>query len=115
MNLRTFMQHRIAPESKPVIRPSRYLTCIEAQLSDPVSPLQLDEAVPPALGNTAPAAQPLCGAAPLPPPIPAFTCGQSGRLLQRSRSTPTACDNPAVESLVTRAVSPVDSVSLIST
>src|SRR5262249_7203348 len=83
-------------ESKSMIRPTRYRTCTAAQLSEPLSPLQLDEVVVLALGNMAPAAQPLCGAAPL-PPVPALACGQSGMLLQRSRSMPTACDNPAVE------------------
>jgi hypothetical protein len=94
-------------------RANRYCTCIAAQLSEPVSPLQLDEVVA-AFGNMAPAAQPLCGAAPL-PPTPALTCGHSGMLLQRSRSMPTASGSPAVESLVTRAVSRAESISLIST
>ena len=87
------------------VQDSHYRTCVAAQLSEPVSLFQLDEVVL-ALGNMAPAAQPLCGAAPLLPvpallPVPTLACGQSGMLLQRSRSAPTACANPAVESRVT--------------
>jgi hypothetical protein len=90
-----------------------YCTCVTAQLSEPVSPLQLGEAAP-ALGNMAPTAQPLGGVAPL-PLVAAVACGQSGMLLQCPRSVLTACDNPSVESLVRREVSRVESVSLIST